>query len=412
MNFTFLIAYRYFRSKNKDKLISVISGFSLVGVTLGVAALIIVSSVMNGFRKELIKSMIGLSSDIVVTSSNGKIEKYDEVINSIKSIKGVNESYPVIVGQSLAIAKKATTGVLVKSFRPHDLLQKKQIANNIVAGSIENFNSLNGIAIGLDLAMNLGVNVGDSIKMISPNTINSALGMLPRSKDFTIKAIFHSKLYEFDAATIIMPFEIASKYFMTYSAVNLIEVYVDNSFEADKYMELIFSKLGGNYQVSSWLMNNAQFLNALKVESTVMSTILSLIIMVAAFNIVSSLFMLVKDKSKDIAILKTIGATSKQISAIFIIMGGMIGVIGTATGVIIGVLFSLNLERIRSLIESLFQVELFDPSVYMLSSLPSELSISSIVWTSIISLSLSIFSALYPAYKAATLDPIEIIRNE
>lgn len=410
--FTLFVALRYFGAKKNEKFVSIISGISLAGITIGVAALIIVMSVMNGFHIELTSNIIGLNGDISVTPMGKTITDHSKVIIDIKEHKFVKKASSIVVGQALAIGAKTNSGVLVKGVDISDLKDKGEILNNVFEGSFEDYTGDNRVALGAELAYKLGVSAGSKIKLISPNIISTAFGSMPRSKDFIVAAIFSSGLYDYDSITMLMPLGAAQKFFSLSDGINLIEVNIDDPDNAKADAKLLQQQLGFYTKVTSWMDNNQTFLDALAIERVAMFTILSLIIIVAAFNIVSSLFMIVKDKTRDIAILKTMGASVNQIMVIFMISGLLIGVIGTFLGVGFGLAISYNIENIRVGLEGLSGIKIFDPAIYFLYNLPSVVRISDVVVIGLLSLVLSLLATIYPSFKAARLNPIEAMRYE
>lgn len=410
--FTIIVALRYFRAKKNEKFVSIISGISLVGITIGVAALIVVMSVMNGFHIELTGNIIGLNGDISVTSIGKTMPDQQKIIADITKQNFVKKVSPIVAGQALALGVKTNSGVLIKGIDLVDLKNKGEILTNVFEGSFEDYEGTSSVAVGFELAHNLGIFVGSKIKLISPNVISTAFGTMPRSKDFKVVAIFSSGLYDYDSATMLMPIGAAQKFLSMGNEINLIEVNVENQELAKIDAQLLQKELGSNVRVSSWMDNNQQFLKALAIERTAMFTILSLIIIVAAFNIVSSLFMIVKDKTKDIAILKTMGASVHQIMVIFIINGLLIGFIGTLLGVSFGLVISYNIENIRLFLERISGTKIFDSAIYFLYSLPSVVRISDVIIVGSLSLILSLLATIYPSFKAAKLNPIEAMRYE
>ena len=410
--FAIIVALRYFRAKKNEKFVSIISGISLAGITIGVAALIVVMSVMNGFHIQLTSNIIGIKGDISVTPIGKAIADYPSVLETIKKHNFVKKTSPIVSGQALALGAKTNSGVLIKGIDLVDLKNKGEILTNVFQGSFEGYEGTTALAVGAELAHNLGVSVGSKIKLISPNVISTTFGTMPRSKDFTVIAIFSSGLYDYDSATMVMPVSAAQKFLSLGEEINLIEINVDNPELAKAYASLLQKELGLGVRVSSWLDSNQQFLKALEIERTAMFTILSLIIIVAAFNIISSLFMIVKDKTKDIAILKTMGASVSQIMGIFVINGLLIGVIGTFLGIFLGLAVSYNIENIRLFLEGVSDTKIFDPAIYFLYSLPSVVRISDVVIVGSLSLALSLLAAIYPSFKAARLNPIEAMRYE
>lgn len=429
-NFVLNVALRYFGAKKSNRLVSFISSFSLIGVMLGVAALIVVMAVMEGFHIELTSGIIGVGGDISVTKF-GKVtenetgyqnrpSRIDDFVNlaqKIQEVKGIKSVIPQVQEKALAISGSESVGVLLRGMEAKDLKHKSIIVDHQLAGDISNIYNANinsgyGASIGKELAIALKLRVGDQVTIICPNNIKTLLGNLPRKKTLTVESVFSSGMYDYDSTSIIVSLETAQKLFSYGDEVNLIEVYSENPQRADYFVLDLLGKLGPDYAVSSWFNTNAQFLNALKIERVAMFTILSLIIIVAAFNIISSLFMLVNEKSKDIAILKTIGASRTQILLIFIINGSMIGVIGTALGVTLGILLANNIDNVRKFLESMSGMHIFEAAIYFLYHLPSKVVPENVVFISIMSITISVLATIYPAYKAANIDPSEALRNE
>ena len=411
-NFISILSLRYFSAKKNEKFVSIISIISLAGIMIGVAALIIVMSVMNGFHIELTRNIIGLNGDINIVPIGKVIEDHKSIIKRISQHKFVTKVTPLVVGQALALGSNSNSGVIIRGIDAADLKNKGEILNNVLEGSFSEYYGHNVVAVGSELARNIGVFVGSRIKMIAPSLLSTAFGSMPRSKDFTVVTVFSSGLYDYDAATMLVPVSTAQKFLSMSDGINLIEVKIDDPELANRYAKVLQQELGSGMRINSWTHDNQEFLSALEVERTAMFVILSLIMLVAAFNIISSLFMVVKDKTKDIAILRTIGASTRQIMFVFIINGMLVGIIGTAIGIIVGLSFSCNIENIRLFLERMSGTKIFDPAIYFLYSLPSVVRISDVVMISSLALMVSFLATIYPAYKAASLNPIETMRYE
>lgn len=403
---------RYFRAKKNERFVSIISGFSLIGVTIGVAALIVVMSVMNGFHQELTKNIIGLNGDITIKPVESTIPNYNAIKQNLQNVYYIKHIIPGIVGQALALGPKNNSGVIIRGIDVENLQYKNEILTNIIFGSFKDFLGKDVVAIGAELAYNLGIQVNEKIKLISPNSLSTIFGSMPRSKEFKVIALFTSGMYDYDSATILMPLLAAQNFLSFGEDINLIEIATNQPANAEVYSLEIQKLLGEQVKVTSWQSSHLQFLNALAVERVAMFTILSLIIMVAAFNIVSSLFMLVKDKRADIAILRSMGATTKQIMLIFICNGMLVGCIGTALGIVLGVGFSYNIQSIRNILEQISGTKIFEAAIYFLYSLPSEVRREDILLVSTISVTLCFFATIYPSYKAAKLNPVDVLRYE
>ncbi|MFP3034342.1 MAG: lipoprotein-releasing ABC transporter permease subunit [Candidatus Tisiphia sp.] len=411
-NFILKVAVRYFRAKKNERFVSIIAGVSLMGVTIGVAALIVVMSVMNGFHYELTKNIIGLNGDISITPVSRSIANYDEINKKLISQNYIKHVSPSIVGQALALGKRMNSGAIIKGIDLTELKYKNQILQNVNTGDFTDFFGTDVVAVGNELASNLGVQAGTKIKLISPNSISTAFGSMPRSKEFRVVATFTSGMYDYDSATILMPLIAAQNFLSFKEVINLIEVITIEPSNAGIYAWEIQNLLGSKLRVTSWQKSHLQFLNALAVERIAMFTILSLIIMVAAFNIVSSLFMLVKDKTSDIAVLRTIGASTRQIMLIFICNGMFIGLLGTILGIILGTSFAYNIQSIRNILEKVTGTKIFEAAIYFLYTLPSEVRLEDVILVSTISIVLCFCATIYPSYKAAKLNPVDALRYE
>jgi len=411
--FEWMMAMRYLRARRQEGFISVIAWFSLVGIALGVATLIIVMSVMNGFRQELLERILGINGHLSVYGPVvGQMTDYQPFIDRIEGVNGVVSVNALIEGQVMASAKGVAKGAIVRGIRAEDLEKRKIVADNIRQGSLANFKGDNVVMIGSRLAQSMGVRVGDDITLISPKGNVTAFGSVPRMRAFKIVGTFEIGMYEYDSGFVFMPLEAAQIYFRMPDAVSNLEVFIDNPQHADAVGRTIAQALGGQGSVHDWQRANASFFNAIQVERNVMFLILTLIILVAAFNIISSLIMLVKDKGRDIAILRTMGATRGMIMRIFLIAGASVGVIGTLLGFGLGLSFAANIETIRHWIEGLTGTNLFAAEIYFLSKLPAVVDPTEVTAVVLMGLGLSFLATIYPSWRAARIDPAEALRYE
>jgi lipoprotein-releasing system permease protein len=410
--FEWMLSLRYLRARRKEGFISVIAGFSFLGIMLGVATLIIVMAVMNGFRKELLDKILGVNGHLLVQPLESPLTDWQLVADRLAAVEGIRLAAPIVEGQALASSPFNASGVLVRGVRGSDLGKLRSIANNIKQGSLEGFDEAQSVVIGRRLADQLSLRAGDSITLVAPRGAVTPFGTTPRIKPYKIAAVFEIGMSEYDAAFVFMPITEAQAYFNRAGDVTAIEVYVDNPDRVDRYRKLITEAAKRPIFMIDWRQRNATFFNALQVERNVMFMILMLIVVVAAFNIVSGLIMLVKDKSSDIAILRTMGATQGAIMRIFLITGASIGIVGTLVGFVAGTLVCLNVESIRRFVSWLTNTELFSPELYFLSKLPADMDISETTAVVVMAVTFSLLATLYPSWRAARLDPVEALRYE
>jgi lipoprotein-releasing system permease protein len=410
--FEWMVSLRYLRSRRKEGFISVIAGFSFLGILLGVATLIIVMAVMNGFRKELLDKILGLNGHLLVQPLEQPLTDWEVVAERLSKVPGIRLAAPIVEGQALASSPFNSAGVLVRGIRAADLGKLTSIANNIKQGTLEGFDGGQGLAIGRRLSDQLSVRAGDNITLVAPRGAVTPMGTTPRIKTYKVGAVFEIGMSEYDSSIVFMPMPEAQLYFNRAGDVTAIEVYTDNPDRMDFYRRLVTAAAERPIFMIDWRQRNATFFNALQVERNVMFLILTLIILVAALNIISGLIMLVKDKGRDIAILRTIGSTQGAIMRIFLITGSSIGVMGTLAGFLLGVVVCLNVESIRQFLSWLTRTELFSPELYFLSKLPAEMDVGETTAVVVMSLTLSLIATLYPSWRAARLDPVEALRYE
>ena len=408
-----MVAWRYLRSRRKEAFISVIAGFSFVGIMLGVATLIIVMAVMNGFRAELIDRILGVNGHMIVQPIDEPFRDYDALAKKLAAIEGVRAAIPLVDGQTLASGyRDVGTGALVRGIRTEDLPKLGGVSENILSGDLVGFAAGEGLAVGSRLAAHLGLTVGDSVQLISPEGDVTPLGVTPRTKYYPVSAIFEIGMSEYDASMIFMPLEEAQLYFNAEGLVQSIELFVDDPDSVDALRPLIEEAADRQIYISDWRQQNRTFFSALEVERNVMFMILTLIVLVAALNIISGLIMLVKDKGRDIAILRTMGATSGSVLRIFFMTGAAIGVTGTIAGVVLGVIVCLNVESIRQFFSWLSGTTLFNPELYFLSQLPAKMDPGETVSVIFMAIGLSFLATLFPAWRASRLDPVDALRYE
>jgi lipoprotein-releasing system permease protein len=410
--YEWMLSLRYLRARRKEGFISVIAGFSFLGIMLGVATLIIVMAVMNGFRQELLDKILGLNGHLLIQPLERPLTDWAAVADRVSKVPGVRLAAPIVEGQALASSPFNASGVLVRGIREADLKKLGSIAKNIQQGTLDGFDQRDGIVIGIRLADQLSVRAGDNVTLVSPRGAVTPMGTTPRIKTYKVVAVFQIGMSEYDSAFVFMPLPEAQAYFNRNGDVTAIEVYTDNPDRVDEFRKLIGDAAGRPIYTIDWRERNATFFNALEVERNVMFLILTLIVLVAALNIVSGLIMLVKDKGSDIAILRTMGASQGAIMRIFLITGSSIGIVGTFAGFLLGTIVCANIDTIRRFLSWLTHTDLFNPELYFLSKLPADMNVKETTAVVVMALGLSLLATLYPSWRAARLDPVEALRYE
>jgi lipoprotein-releasing system permease protein len=410
--FEWMLSLRYLRARRKEGFISVIAGFSFLGIMLGVATLIIVMAVMNGFRHELLGKILGLNGHLLIQPLEKPLTDWADVAARLDKVPGVRLAAPIVEGQALASSPFNAGGVLIRGIRQMDLEKLPSVAKNIKQGTLNGFDDSGGVAIGRRLADQLSLRAGDNITLVAPKGAVTPMGTMPRIKVYKVAAVFEIGMSEYDSAMVFMPLKEAQAYFNRTGDVTAIEVYTNDPDRVDEFRKAVSAAAQRPIYMIDWRQRNATFFNALQVERNVMFLILTLIVLVAALNIVSGLIMLVKDKGPDIAILRTMGATQGAIMRIFLITGAAIGTVGTLVGFLLGVVVCLNIESIRQFLSWMTSTDLFSPEIYFLSHLPADMDTGETAAVVVMALSLSLLATLYPSWRAARLDPVEALRYE
>ncbi len=417
--YEFLIAWRYLMAKRRQGGISIIAWYALVGVVIGVATLIIVQAVMIGFRQEFVEKIVGANSHLSIYKTNTLDDssklfsrtESERIINILKNKDNFKAAYPLISGQVLSNHKGKNLGVEILGLDYNSLLKSELLKNPIYSrGDIKEFED--GVALGSQLARKLGVNVGDEIKLISPDGAVSVFGTIPRVNIFRVVYIFSVGRYDIDSTRIYMPISAAQDFFNKEKKADMIEVLINNPFSVESFEKSINEINKNNYIIWSWKDRTAAFLDALDLERRVMFLILSLIILIAAMNIISGMVMLVKNKGRDIGILRSMGLTKNAILRIFFICGSLIGIIGTIIGFIIGVLFVNYISEIQSLLEYFVGSSVWNPELRFLTKVPAILRLEDAIFVVVVSLTISFVITYFPARKAANLDPVDALKYE
>ncbi|MBV1837954.1 lipoprotein-releasing ABC transporter permease subunit [Acetobacter estunensis] len=406
------VAGRYLRARKGERFVSVIAIFSLVGIALGVATLIIVMAVMNGFRSDLMGRILGLNGDLSLYGVTRSITDYDDVAARVRKVPGVVSATPLLEGQVLLSAGNYSAGGVVHGMTRQGLTDLSAVSSSIIAGSLDQFDGDDAVAIGVTLADRAGLNIGSQITLVSPNGAATAFGTMPRVRAYHVVAIFDAGVNDYNAGYVFLPLKAAQVYFQMPNAVSQIQVMTKDAENVRPITQAIVNTLRDpRIRVLDWTRSNNAFFGAVQVEQNVMFLILTLIILVAAFNVISSLIMMVKDKTVDIAVLRTLGATRGAIMRIFLMCGASVGVTGTVLGTLIGVVFCGNIERIRQLLQKLTGTNLFNPEVYYLEHLPAKLVWGQVIEVIVMALGLSLLATLYPSWRAAKTDPVEALRH-
>lgn len=407
-----LVALRFLRARRQEGFISVIAIFSLAGITLGVATLIIVMAVMNGFRQELLTRILGVNGHVNVLANTRNLEDFEAITAKIRELPNVVTAAPLVEGQVMATARGVAKGALVRGLREEDFRRRPLLVDNIVSGDIEGFEDSKSVIIGSRMAQSMRLRPGDKVTLVSPRGNPSAFGTVPRMKAYPVAAVFEVGMSEYDSSFIYMPFKQAQIFFRKKGQATAIEIITDDPDRAYDIGIEIRQTIGAGFRVIDWQRINSSFFTALQVERVVMFMILTLIIIVAVFNVVSSQIMLVNDKGKGIAILRTMGATQGMILRIFFMTGASVGIVGTVLGGVLGIAFAKNIESIRQLLQGVTGTDLFDSTVYYLSKLPAEIDPVEAFAVIVMALTLSFLASILPARRAARLDPVEVLRYE
>ncbi|CCT58666.1 lipoprotein-releasing ABC transporter permease subunit [Acetobacter pasteurianus] len=407
------VAGRYLRARRGERFVSVIAIFSLVGIALGVATLIIVMAVMNGFQADLMGRILGLNGDLTIYGQGRTISQYEDVTRKVRSVPGVVSATPLVEGQVLLSAGAYNSGGMVHGLTPQGLKDLKAVSSSIIAGSLDDFGPDDSIVVGVTMAERAGLGIGSGLTLVSPDGAATAFGTVPRVRRYRVVAIFDAGVNDYNSSVVFLPMHAAQIYFQMPNKATQIQVMTKDAEHVRPVTLAIEDAVGDpGLRVLDWTNANNALFGAVQVEQNVMFLILTLIILVAAFNVISSLIMMVKDKTADIAVLRTIGASRGAIMRIFLMCGAFVGVTGTVAGTVLGVVFCMNIERIRQLLQKLTGTNLFNPEVYYLEHLPAKLVWGQVAEVIVMALGLSLLATLYPSWRAAKTDPVEALRHE
>jgi lipoprotein-releasing system permease protein len=406
-----MVAFRYLRARRQEGFVSVIAIFSLLGIALGVATLIIVMSVMNGFRAEFVGRIIGINGHLGIVAAGGPIGNFDALDAKIRQVPGVVAVRPIVEGTVLASTPQTSSGALVRGMRVEDIESQPLLARGVDKSALADFGD-DSVILGVRLAFRFGLRAGDSITLLSPNGNATAFGTVPRIKSYRVAGTFDVGMFEYDNNYILMPLSAAQLFFKTGEGVSSLEIFATDPDHLGEQARAIRSIVGPSASILDWQHSNQSFMDAVTIERNVMFLILTLIILVAAFNIISGMIMMVKDKGRDIAILRTMGATRAMVLRIFVLSGASIGFIGTFAGFVLGVEFATHIEAIRHVVQDVFGVDVFRAEIYFFTRIPAQVYASDVVSVVGMAFGLSFLATLYPAWRAARLDPVEALRYE
>ena len=404
-----MVAFRYLGARRQEGFVSVIAIFSLLGIALGVATLIVVMAVMNGFRVEFISNIVGINGYLRVAGAAGPIADFDALDGKIRQIPGITAVRPLVDGQALASTPRTSSGVLVRGLRAEDIASQPMLANGIAKDALGQFSD-ESVILGWRLLDKLGLRIGNNVTLLVPQAASGGANAVPRARSFHIVGTFNVGMSQYDGNFLLMPLDTAQQFFQIGDGVSALEIFASDPDRLESQVRAIAAIVGPGTRVLDWRQNFAGYLDIVAIQRNVMFLILTLIIVVAGFNIISGMIMLVKSKGRDIAILRTMGATRAMVLRIFMLAGASTGFIGTFLGFVIGVEFALHIEAIRHLLQDIFQVDLFNPEQYFLSEIPARIYASDVISVVAMAFALSLLATIYPAWRAARLDPVQALR--